>query len=470
MRALWVGALTLGLLLGPAQGQYKNINPQVAKVVSEVSEDRITAILKKLESFGTRNLSSSQDDPVRGVGAARQWIFDQLKGFSSRLEVSYEEYPVKKIAGKNTRVPNDVNLYNIVAVLPGKTHPEQRVIVSAHYDTIASAGASANAANATGRPDEVFVPADPNGDAPGVTDDGSGVACVLELARILSQSEFEKTLVFVAFSGEEEGLLGSTLYAAKAKANDQKIEAVLNNDIIGSDVSGSGRTANRSVSVFSTDPNDSPARTLARYVREIGERYVPAMRVQTIFREDRVSRGGDHTPFALEGFAAVRLSSPEEDYAHQHTATDKFEFTSVPYIARVTQVNGAVAATLALAPPAPVVTEQVDRDGQKVTQILLTRGESRYDARLRWKESAAADLAGYAVVMRSTTAPLWEREVYVGNVTEYLMRDVSIDDLVFGVKAIDKEGNESLVSPYVPAPRQRRAVQLVEVGDPEENN
>ncbi len=462
MRRFLLCAPVFALLAWTAQAQYKSVNPQVAKVASEVSEERISVILRKLETFGTRNLSSSQDDPVRGVGAARKWILEQFQSYSTRLEVSFDEYPVKRIEGKNTRLPNDVYLYNIVAVLPGKTHPDERVLITAHYDTISQV--------ANAKPDDPFVPADVNANAPGVGDDGSGVACVMELARVMSQYEFEKTLVFIAFSGEEEGLLGSTLYAAKAKANDQKIVAVLNNDIVGSDASGSGRTANRRVSVFSADPNDSPARTLARYAREIGERYVPSMRVDTVFREDRVQRGGDHTPFALEGFAAIRLSSPEENYAHEHTADDKFEFVSVPYVARVAALNGAIAGALALAPPAPAVTEQVVRDEQKVTQVLLSRGESRYDARLRWKESAAADLMGYAVVMRSTTAPFWEREVYAGNVTELLLKDVSIDDMVFGVKAIDKDGNESPVSPYVPAPRQRRTVQLVEVGDPEGNN
>src|SRR5262249_40766197 len=204
--------------------------------------------------------------------------------------------------GRTTRVPNDVNLYNIVAVLPGKTHPEQRVIISAHYDTISGA-------TDTGRTDQPFEPRDPNADAPGVTDDGSGTAGVMERARVMSEYEFEKTLVFLTFSGEEEGLLGSTLYAAKAKANDHKIEAVLNNDIIGSDVSGNGRTENRRVSVFSTDPIDSPARTLARYVREIGERYVPSMRVDAVFREDRVGRGGGHTPVRVGGLRAVPLAS-----------------------------------------------------------------------------------------------------------------------------------------------------------------
>jgi len=256
-------------------------------------------------------------------------------------------------------------------------------------------------------------------------------------------------------------LLGSTLYSAKAKAEGQKIEAVLNNDIIGSDVSGSGRTQNRLVNVFSDDPLDSPSRTVARYVREISERYVPSMRIGLVFRSDRVARGGDHTPFNLEGFGAVRISSPEEDYSHQHTASDTFEHTSPSYITRVTQVNGAVAAALAWAPLAPVVTEQVERNGVKTTNVLVTRGDSRYDAKLRWKqEKSDADLAGHVIVARPTIAPFWEQEFFLKDRTEYVLSDVSIDDYVFGVKAVDKEGNESLVSPYVPAGRTKKVIDV----------
>jgi hypothetical protein len=447
----------LAMCAAPLAAQYKSINPNVSKIVSEVSEQRIVATLKKLESFGTRNLLSSQTNPTRGIGAARAWIKGELEGYSKRLQVSYDHYKVKKIEGPASRVPRDVDLYNIVAELPGALHPEQRILITAHYDTIVLAGATgASAGNGE-------TPADPDPDtlAPGVTDDGSGVACVMELARILSQYEFEKTLVFIAFSGEEEGLIGSTLYAAKAKAGKQTIEAVLNNDIIGSEVAGSGRSGNRRVSVFSDDPLDSPSRTIARYVREIAERYVPSMAVDLIFRADRVARGGDHTPFNLEGFGAVRISSPEEDYSHQHTATDTFEFTSPSYIARVTQVNGAVAASLAWSPRSPLVTEQVERNGVKSTNVLLSRGDSRYDARLRWKhETPEADLAGFVIVMRSTLAPFWEHEFYLRDRNEFVLPDVSIDDVVFGIKAVDREGNESLVAPYVPTPRVKRVFEV----------
>ena len=444
--------------------QYKTQNPQVAKIVSEVDEHKIADILKKLESFGTRNILSTQDNPTRGVGAARKWIYEQFQSYSPKLEVSFDQYKLKKIEGRASRVPRDVDLYNVVAVLPGTTSKQERIIISGHYDTIVMGRPTgATAAPAAAAPGEggAAPMRDPDLDAPGVTDDASGTACVMELARILSQYEFEKTLVFIAFAGEEEGLLGSSLYAEKAHAAGQKIEAVLNNDIIGSDVSGSGRTENRRVSVFSEDPDDSPSRELARYIRDVGERYLPAMRVDTIFRADRFGRGGDHTPFNQEGFAAVRLSSPQENFANQHTVTDTFANTSVPYITLVTKVNGAAAASLAWAPKAPVTANVTERNGQKVTTLQLTRGQSRYDAALKWKsEAPETDLMGYAVVWRSTTAPFWEHEVFVGKATEYTLPDVSIDELVFGVKAIDKDGNESLVAPYVQAPRAKRKIEV----------
>jgi len=441
----------------PGFGQYKTLNPQISTVVSAISTDNITNTLKTLEAFGTRNLLSSQEDSHRGIGAARRWIFDQFASFSPRLEVAYDPYRVKKIVARNSRVPRDVDLYNIVAVLPGKVHPEQRILITAHYDTLVLAGPT-GASLANG---ETAPAAEPDTDSPGVTDDGSGVACVLELARVLSQYEFEKTLVFITFAGEEEGLLGSTLYSAKARRENQKIEAVLNNDIIGFTVSGNGRTSDHRVNLFSDDPADSPSRTVARYARAIGERYLPSMQIDLEFRADRFGRGGDHTPFALEGFGAVRFSSPEEDYSHEHTSTDTFEHTSPPYIARVTQLNAAIAASLAWAPSAPAVTEEVERNGQKTTQLLLNRGESRYDARLSWKhENPEPGLAGYAIVMRRTTSPYWEREIFVDLKTEYTFPGLPIDEWVFGVKAIDKDGNESLATPYVPAPRAKRVVEV----------
>jgi len=286
--------------------------------------------------------------------------------------------------------------------------------------------------------------------SPGVTDDGSGTAAVLELARVMSGYQFDKSIVFVAFAAEEVGLSGSQAYAERAKQDGMQIEAVLNNDIIGSDVSGNGQSATQVLRVFSAGPDDSAQRELARYTKLMAERYVPSMQVQMVFRGDRFRRGGDHRSFVDQGFAAVRLTSASEYYDNQHTITDTFANTSVPYATRVTRMNAAVLASLALAPAPPVLNWTWSSGPNKGGHVpLLTRGKSGYDAVLHWLPNTEAGLAGYAVMLRSTTSPVWERETWVGNVTSYTMPDVSIDDVVIGVKAVDRDGNQSLVSCYL---------------------
>jgi hypothetical protein len=181
----------------------------------------------------------------------------------------------------------------------------------------------------------------------------------------------------------------------------------------------------------------------------MGERLVPSMRVDMVFRGDRFLRGGDHTPFVNQGYAAVRLTTASENYANQHSVTDTFTNTSVPYAARIARINGAALASLALGPAPPVLNWTWASGPNKGGHVpLLTRGASGYDAVLHWLPNTEPDLAGYAVLMRSTTSPDWQREVWVGNVTSYSMPDVSIDDVVIGVKAVDNAGNASLVSPY----------------------
>jgi hypothetical protein len=454
-----------------AFAQFKTVNPTVKKVVETVSEERIAEILKKLEGFETRNIFSEDDSPTRGIGAARRWIADQFKSYSPRLEVRFDSYKVKK----KGRIVRDVEIHNVVAVLPGKLNPERQFIISGHYDSLAllrrnnAAGATPTDGGGAANPDAGAAGPAPEGapnnfdlsmlakTEPGVTDDGSGTAAVMELARVMSQFEFEKTIVFIAFAGEEEGLIGSTLYARKAHQENNVIDGVLNNDIIGSDVSGNGRTGNGTLWIFSEEPADSPSRQLARYIKDISERYLLSMKVDLIFRADRFGRGGDHTPFNQEGYAAVRFTTPNENFANQHSVTDTFANTSVPYTTRVVRSNAAVLASLALAPKAPVTVQPIatgPRKGQLTP--MISRGRSRYDALLRWKnENPEPDLLGYAIVMRRTTSPDWEKEIFVGNVMEYTFKDVSIDELVFGVKAIDRDGNESLVAPYVNGPRQK---------------
>jgi hypothetical protein len=283
----------------------------------------------------------------------------------------------------------------------------------------------------------------------------------------MSQYKFEKTVVFVAFAGEEIGLVGSSLYADKAKRNNEQIEAVLNNDIVGNDTTGKdsagdARSESGFVHVFSDDPADSLSRELARYVRSCAQRYLPGFRSELVFRGDRFSRGGDHTPFVQDGYAAVRFTTPAENLGAQHSPEDTFDKASPAYTANVARVNGAALASLALAPPPPIVTREVTTGANKGRKLPnLARGKTLYDAVLRWKDDKpVADLAGYAIVVRSTTAPYWDHEIFVGKVNEYTLPGLSIDDVVIGVKAIDNDGNESLVSAYVAQPYQRRPIAL----------
>jgi hypothetical protein len=519
---------------GLAQPPTTQLNPMVKKIVEGVSEERIGATMKRLGEFGTRYVGSEQDNPAHGIGGASNWISEQFKSYSPRLEVSFQKFSVPK----TQRTPKDLDLVNVVAVLPGTIDKDRYVIISGHYDSIALR----RIPNAAVRTDDAGPASAADADplAPGVADDASGTAATMELARVMSQYTFDKSIVFVTFAAEEIGLNGSRAFAAKAKEDKMQIEGVLNNDIIGSDVAGNGMSANNHVRVFSEGPEDSGSRSLARYTKEIAERYMPSMTVDLIFRHDRFGRGGDHTSFVAQGFSAVRLTTPSENFANQHTATDTFANASVPYTTRVAKVNAAVLATLALAPKPPVVavnrpagggggargagagagggragdTAAADATAGAATPPAagaqgrgtgggagggragdtatagdagappavgtqggtgapagqagrgaggrggrggppgpgLSRGKG-YDAVARWTmPSPEPDLAGYSILIRDTTAPLWQREIYVGNVTEFTMPDTSIDDVVIGVRAIDKDGNPSLVSAYQMAP------------------
>jgi hypothetical protein len=450
------------------------MNPTVKQIVDSVSAERITAILQKLEGFGTRYVLSAQDDSLHGIGAAKRWIHDEMQSYSPRLEVSYQNFTVKKGA-RQGQIIRDVELSNIVAILPGTIHKDRYVLVTGHYDTVALirksfSGDEQRIAESVRQgvdeseartllklnpPENELGPLDFDATAaqlisPGVTDDGSGTAAVMELARVMSQYQFDKTIVFVAFAAEEIGLSGSQVYANMAKQTGMRIEAVLNNDIIGSDVSGNGRSATNVLRLFAAGPEDSPTRELGRYMKQIAERFVPSMQVEMVFRQDRFLRGGDHTSFLNQGFPAVRLTTASENYKNQHSTTDTFANTSVPYTTRVARMNAAVLASLALAPSPPVLNWTYSSGPNKGGHVpLLTRGKSGYDAVLHWLPSTEPDLAGYAVMIRSTTSPVWESEIWVGNVTSYAMPDVSIDDVVIGVKAVDTEGNQSVVSPYM---------------------
>jgi hypothetical protein len=436
----WLAALAMAGAPAPLRAQgAADADPRVARLLEGVSEQGLAEILRRLASFQTRHTLST-DAPGRGIAAARQWMLDELRRAGPRLQVSFDAYEIPK---QGERVTRDVELRNVMAVLPGRS--PRRLYVSGHYDTVAR------------QPGGEFDWTRPDNVAPGANDDGSGTALTLELARAFAQSglDFDATLVFIAFAGEEQGLVGAKLHAQRAAAEKWTIDGVLNNDIVGGVQGGDGSIDSTSVRVFSEGPEDSPSRQLARAVRREAALYVPGHQVRLIARHDRFGRGGDHTAFNQNGFAGVRFSESKENFARQHTAEDTLDGVSAPYLLRNARVNAAALAVLALAPPAPVVGDERGRP-------LLDRQPSGYDARLRWAASPGA--AGYRVFWREAWAPDWQHERTLGPVTELVLPGLSIDDHVFGVAALGPGGHESLVSAYVNPPRREERIRTREEG------
>jgi hypothetical protein len=423
-----------------AFAQDSDLDPRIVTLVGKVSEERLGVILKKLESFETRSTMSSTTSTTRGVGAARQWIFDEMKSFSPKLQVAFDTYQVVP----QGRITRDVELRNVMAILPGRS--PRRIYISGHYDTLARPGGQGSANSGADSETLTARPADPNAPldnfAPGVNDDGSGTALTIELARVFSQSgiDFDATLVFMCHVGEEQGLVGARLHAQKAAAEKIPIEAVLNNDIVGGDHGGSGIVDGATIRVYAEGPEDSPSRELARFIQRWGARYVPSHKVRPMARPDRFGRGGDHSAYNQLGFTAVGFRESRENFTRQHDVRDTFEGISLPYLAQNARVNAAAAATLALAPPPPGVLS--DRN-----QPMITRAPSGYDANLKW--TAAPGAVAYRIFWRDAWGADWQQDVRVGNVTSLVLPNMQIDDYVFGVASIDAGGHESFVTAYV---------------------
>jgi hypothetical protein len=430
------------------RAQGAETDPRIVAMVGAVSEERLGTLLRKLESFETRHTLSSTTSATRGIGAARQWILDEMKSYSPRLQVSFDAYELPR----QGRITRDADLRNVMAILPGKS--PRRIYISGHYDTVAREGgqSTTNAGGSGGAPAAQTDSTGPIDNlAPGVNDDGSGTALTMEMARVFSQSgvEFDATLVFMAHAGEELGLVGAWLHARKAVELKIPIQAVLNNDIVGNDRGGNGIVDGATIRVYAEGPEDSPSRALARFVQRWGARYVPSHKVRPMARPDRFGRGGDHSAYNQLGFAAVGFRESRENFTRQHDVRDTFEGISLPYLAQNARVNLAAAATLALAPPPPRV---VNERGQP----LLTRAPSGYDANLTWAASPGA--VAYRVFWREAWGPDWQHERLVGNVTNVVLPNVQIDDLVLGVAAIGPGGHESTVAAYVSPPRTETVI------------
>jgi hypothetical protein len=412
-------------------------DPRIEKLLASISEERMERLLRTLAGFGTRNTLSDTTSPTRGIGAARQWIHDELTRTSPRLQVAFDTHQIPK----GGRITHDVELRNVVALLPGRS--ERRIYVSGHYDTV-NLGAQGQQGLNTGT---TTRDADANLDAPGANDDGSGTVLVMELARVFAASgiEFDATLAFITVAGEEQGLVGARAHGKRANERKIPIQAVFNNDIVGGAVGGDGTVDGGSVRLYSEGPEESPSRALALFTQRTAARYVPAHQVRLMARRDRFSRGGDHTGYNLEGITAVGFRESRENYAKQHNANDTIDGVSFAYLGRNARVNAAAMAVLALAPPPPSV---VNERGQ----ARIDRRPSGYDAHLLW--TAAPGAAGYRVFWRDTWSLEWQHELAVGNVTEYTLPHINIDDYVFGVAAIGSGGHESSVSIFTPAPPQ----------------
>lgn len=417
---------------------------EVDALVGDVSEGSLRATIDTLVTFGTRHTMSDTASDERGIGAARRWLRGQLQSIadaSGRGDITVEL--MRHAQPPSRRRPEGVEVVNVVMTIPGSM-PEaaaRRYVVLGHYDS----------RNASG--------GDSEGAAPGANDDGSGTALVLELARVFAARRCDATVVFLMTAGEEQGLFGANWFARTAIDEGWDIRAALSNDIMGDPTGPGGRYTPATVRVFSeaipsaaspTDlntirrlgsENDSSSRQLARYIADIAQRHDTTVKPWIIYRTDRFLRGGDHSAFNDQGFAAVRFTEVHENYDRQHQNVrmidgkpygDVAEFVDETYLANVTRLNGAALYTLANAPSAPSNTG------------MLVQGLS-IDTTLRWDPSPEPDVTGYEVVYRDTSSSAWQHVIDVGDVTEHVV-DKSKDNWFFGVRAYDEHGYRSPVS------------------------
>ncbi|MBS1545317.1 MAG: M28 family metallopeptidase [Bacteroidetes bacterium] len=420
-------------------------DPEIEKMVREVSADSLQSYINTMVGFGTRNTQSSITDPKRGIGAARSWVVRKFKQFSKNSNgrmTAFLDTTTLKPDGR--RIDTRTLLGNAVAVLKGTDPNDNRIyIISGHLDSRrTSVGDRTN-------------------DAPGANDDASGCAAVIECARILSGHNFPATIIFVTVSGEEEGLLGANFMASKARKENWNIDAVLNNDIMGSNHSNETNIIdNTRIRVFSEGlpsfetekraksirqfglENDGKSRQLARYTKEVGERYVDNLQVVMIYRNDRFLRGGDHTPYVDNDYAAVRFTEMNENFTHQHQDVrqengikygDLPEFMDFEYLRKNTAMNLANLANLAKAPGIP---EEVKLDNRNLTNSTS----------LQWKAPKSGQVKGYYVLLRETTSAVWQKKIFTKELNYTL--PYSKDNYFFAVQSINESGNESL--PVVP--------------------
>ncbi|MFN0100284.1 MAG: M20/M25/M40 family metallo-hydrolase [Gemmatimonadaceae bacterium] len=422
-RTLWAAAIVVAASssVGAQQASTMGLakDAKIAAAFADVQPARLRTMDSVLVSFGTRHTMSDTLSATRGIGAARRWIHAQLSSYAKDcggcLRVEYDTGSA--VVGRSPERPM-VRMVNVVAWLPGRD-TNRVVVIGGHYD---SCICSTNSMDFTA-------------DAPGADDDGSGTVAVMELARVMGKHfprGFDATVALILYTGEEQGLLGSTQFAERLKREGKTVTAAFTDDIIGNTIADDGRVDSVSVRVFAVDSLAVGGGELARYVWATGALYQPQFEVIPVLRLDRLGRGGDHRPFVERGIPGLRFSERLENYKRQHLPTDTLNAVNFNYIAKVARLNLATVASLAAAPARPEQTAYArDRDsgGQSFT--------------IRW--SPVANAASYELLVRRTTAPTYTRIVPVGNVTQFLL-DEQLDDVWVGVRAVGADGHRSLTT------------------------
>jgi len=417
---------------------------ELRRILREIDRAQLESTVRQLVGFGTRHTLSTQTDPVRGIGAATKWVFDTLSSYAAasggRMTVALQTFTQPATP---PRVPADTQMTNVVATLRGSTSPERIYLVSGHIDSRVT-----DVLNATS-------------DAPGADDDASGVALIMELARVLSKRESEATIVFTAVTGEEQGLFGSAYQAAQYKAANADIQAMFSDDIVGASAAEEGSRDAHTIRLFSEGvPTsetadqatmrksvggevDGPSRQLGRFVQSVAENDETGMRVRHVFRRDRYLRGSDHISYLTQGYPAARFTEPNEIFEHEHQDIrvedggvqygDLIEFVDFAFLARVVRVNAATLWSLAQAPGTP--------KNARILTVTLTNTTD-----LAWDAGTETDLAGYEVVWRETTDPDWTHVIPVGKVNTASFPHFTKDNYFFGIRAVDQAGHRSPVA------------------------
>jgi len=430
------------ILLGVSTFIYGQIDTRIYEIVENVSAKNLEHYVQTLVNFGTRNTFSETESETRGIGAARRWIKKEFEDISNEcnncLEVFFQGETVSPDDGN--RIPKTAEILNVVAIQKGKKYPNSYIIMSGDIDSRAS------------------DTQDFETDAPGANDNATGMAGTLEAARVLSQYEFDHSVVYVGLSGEEQGLYGGKFLAEYAKENDWNVIGILNNDMIGNIEGLDGVIDNRTFRIFSEAHNptetdrerqmkrfyggevDGESRQLARYVYETTQTYMPEMNPTMIYRLDRFGRGGHHKPFNDLGFPGIRIMEAHENYTQQHQDIrtengieygDVIEHVNFDYVKKLTAVNAISMASLAWAPPAPAE--------------VAIGGIVESSVKLKWEQNNPEDVKGYKVYWRNTTSPTWDHFRYLENIDEITLEGIIIDNFFFGVAAIDENGHESVV-------------------------